>query len=319
MVDPINENDNVQRSGELLDPEVVARIKNIQIRAKHLVNSTFAGEYKSAFRGRGQEFDEVREYIPGDDVRSIDWNVTARNNHPFIKIYRDERELTVVFVVDLSGSNQFGSTNKLKSDIIAEITAMLSYMALRNNDKVGLLIFSDHIEKFIPPKKGRGHIWRLIREILTYEKTNSIKSHLGSQSKGTNLALPLEYLNKIIKEKSVVFMLSDFKGENYEREMKLTSKRHDFIAILIKDQREIFFPDVGFIELMDAETNETIIVNTSNRKMMNRYMQNYQKKETEIKYFFQTNGIELIEIENGKSYCDPLVKFFRRREKLKGH
>jgi uncharacterized protein (DUF58 family) len=236
---------------ELLDDTLIAKIRGIQIRAKYLVNDVFAGEYQSAFKGRGLEFEEVREYHPGDDVRSIDWNVTARTSQPYIKLYRDERELTVIFLVDVSASSRFGTVKKFKNEIAAEVTALLAYSALKNNDKSGLIIFSEQVELFLPPKKGRAHVWRLIRNILTYD----------SKSKQTNLNIPLEFLNSIIKKRAIIFLVSDFQLplEDNETLLRITAKHHDLIAISIKDPREETLPNIGFIELEDAETGNSIL------------------------------------------------------------
>ncbi|MBL6989937.1 MAG: DUF58 domain-containing protein [Bacteriovoracaceae bacterium] len=289
----------------MLDEELVAQIKGIQIRAKHLVNNTFAGEYASAFKGRGMEFDEVREYTPGDDIRSIDWNVTARANAPYVKIFKDERELTVMFMVDVSASSHFGTVSKFKNEISAEIAALLAYLALRNNDKVGLIIFSDHVEHYIPPKKGRGHVWRLIREILTYK----------SKARNTDLNVPLEFLNRVIKHRAITFLISDFQGSGHEKQMKVTSRRHDVTAIAVVDPRELKLPNVGYIELEDAETGEFILVNTSNLGLLKNYSKEAKKTIKDQKNFFQSIGIDYISVNTGGNYVRPIVEFFRAREK----
>ncbi|HLE11096.1 MAG TPA: DUF58 domain-containing protein [Bacteriovoracaceae bacterium] len=293
---------------EFLSEELIAQIKGIQLRAKHLVTNTFAGEYKSTFKGRGMEFDEVREYTPGDDIRSIDWNVTARMNHPFVKIYRDERELTVIFVVDVSASSAFGTVNKFKNEISAEITALLAYMALRSNDKVGLIIFSDHVEHYIPPKKGRGHVWKLIREILTYK----------SQARKTDLAVPLEFLNQVIKHKSIAFLISDFQDEGYKKIVQTTAKHHELIAISVTDPKEMEIPNIGYIELEDAETGEFILVNSADFSLRSGYKMHSAKNLKEQKNFFQSSGIDYININTGESYIRPIAEFFRKRNKIAG-
>lgn len=290
---------------QFLDEKLIAKIKAIQIKAKHLVNDSFAGEYLSAFKGRGMEFEEVREYQAGDDVRAIDWNVTARNEKPFIKTFRDERELTVMFIVDVSASNDFGSKKKIKQEVASEITALLAYTALKNNDKVGLIIFSDHVEHYLPPKKGRGHVWRLIRDILTYE------SKLGK----TSFDVPLDYLNSIQKKKCITFLISDFQTENYQEQIKKVSKIHDLIAIGLTDPLERKLPKVGFVELEDAESGEMILIDTGSSKFRNDYEKLTKKKSKEKINFFRSNGVDYIDISTEKSSIDPIIKFFKERER----
>lgn len=290
---------------KLLDEELIAKIKGIQIRAKFLVNNSFAGEYQSAFRGRGMEFDEIREYQPGDDIRAIDWNVTARTNHPFVKIFKDERELTVMFVVDVSASSHFGTVNKFKNEVSAEMTALLAYMALRNNDKVGMIIFSDHVEHYIPPKKGKGHVWQLIRDILTYK----------SSARKTNLNVPLEFLNRVIKQKAITFMISDFQGEGFEKQLRTTANRHDLVAISVMDPKEMQLPKVGYIELEDAETGEFILVNTNQDSLRSEFTSINKKKLADQVNFFRSCGIDLININTKDSYLTPIIQFFRNRER----
>ncbi|MBF0362227.1 MAG: DUF58 domain-containing protein [Oligoflexia bacterium] len=293
-----------QKQPTLLNSELISQIKGIQIRAKHLVNNSFAGEYQSTFKGRGMEFDEIREYIPGDDVRNIDWNVTARTGKPFIKVFKDERELTVIFVVDVSASSQFGTAVKFKNEVAAEITALLAYTALRNNDKVGLIVFSDHVEHYVPPKKGRGHVWALIRDILTYKST----------ARETNIKVPLEFLNRVIKHKAIVFLISDFQGLGHENEIRVTGHRHDLIAISINDPRELELPNIGYIELEDAETGDFILINTNNNNLLKNYKTSAKKNLLQQKDFFQSNGIDFIDINVAKSYTGPIVAFFKARE-----
>jgi uncharacterized protein (DUF58 family) len=289
----------------LLDAKLLAKIKGIQLTAKHMVNVVFAGEYLSAFKGRGMEFEEVREYQPGDDVRTIDWNVTARSNRIFVKRYRDERELTIIFMVDVSASSQFGTAQKFKNEIAAEITALLAYTALKNNDKVGLIIFSDHVEHYIPPKKGRGHVWNLIRDILSYK----------SVSKKTDFSIPLEYLNKVQKKKAITFLISDFQQEGYQDQIRVLSRRHDLISIGITDPREMNFPNIGYIELEDAETGEYYLVNTNNKIFTTQYSKNAKLLLKDRKKFFLLNGIEYIDIKTDTDYVNSIVRFFKDREK----
>jgi uncharacterized protein (DUF58 family) len=288
----------------LLDDQLVAKVKGIQLRAKHLVNSSFAGEYLSAFKGEGIEFEEVREYQAGDDIRTIDWNVTARAGKPYIKTYRDERELTVMFLVDVSASGHFGSGKKFKQEVAAEITALLAYTALRNNDKVGLIIFSDHVEHYIPPKKGRGHVWRLIRDILSYQ----------SNSTQTDLALPLDYLNRVVKRKAITFMISDFQGDAITDQMRVSCKRHDLIAISVADPREKSLPSVGYLELEDAESGEVMLVNTSDRGFLSRFRKLAKKRDRSLAFEFRKLGMDYIEVTTDDSYLEPILKFFHQRE-----
>jgi len=290
-----------------LTEELLQKIKGIQVKARHLVNDSFSGEYVSAFKGRGIEFEEVREYIPGDDIRTIDWNVTARQNKPFIKTYRDERELTIMFVVDVSASSHFGTISKFKNEIAAEITALLSWTALKNNDKVGLIIFSDHVEHYLPPKKGRGHIWRLIRDILTFK----------SSARKTNMNIPLDFLNRVQKKKTITFLISDFQGDDFDKQLLATSRRHEMIAINVTDQREIDLPNIGYIELEDAETGDFRIINTGSKTLRDSYKKASMKRLKNIKQFFERNGIDYIDIRTDQFYLDEIVKFFRYREKRK--
>ena len=250
----------------------------------------------------------MREYQPGDDVRSIDWNVTARYNRPFIKTFKDERELTVIFVVDVSASSRFGTHEKFKNEVAAEITALLAYTALKSNDKVGLLIFSDHVEHYIPAKKGRGHIWRLIREILAYE----------SQARKTNIKESPEFLHRVIKKRAVTILISDFQDENYKNQLQTISQRHDLIAFGVYDEREITIPNIGYIELEDAETGEHILVNTSNKALRNEFSVTAKKELREQERFFRSAGIDFVQVKTDGSYMDSIVKFFRQRDRSKG-
>lgn len=289
----------------VLSPEILAKIKRIQFQMKDLVSDAFAGEYESAFKGRGMEFEEVRPYQPGDDIRSIDWNVTARTGTPFIKIYREERELTLFFLVDVSASMQFGTVRQFKSEIAAEITALLSYAALKNNDRIGLIIFSDHIEHYLPPKKGRAHIWRVIRDILSHQS----RIHL------TNLNLPLEFLNKIAKRRIVTFLISDFQGQGYEKVLRQTARHHDLITISLSDPRERRLPEVGLLALQDSESGERFLVDTARREIRERWEEVMLKEKQARDRLFLTAGIDQIVLGTEDSYMDSLVRFFRRRDK----
>jgi len=288
-----------------LSPELLQRIKAIQVKTNYLVNDIMAGEYVSAFKGRGMEFSEVREYQPGDDVRLIDWNVTARMNQPFIKEFKEERELTLMLLVDVSSSGGFGTAEKLKNEVSAEIASILAFAAIKNNDKIGLVIFSDKIEHTIPPKKGKAHIWNIIRTILNFKP----------EGKGTNLSLPLEYLLKIQKQKTTAFLISDFQSDDYEITLKQAKQKHDLVAISITDPREETLPDVGLIELEDAESGETLLVDTHDKEMTKEYANQFQKKRALRKTYFSSIGIDTIEILTNRSLTDPIIRYFKMREK----
>lgn len=290
---------------QILTPEVLARLKGIQFRMHSLVTELFSGEYVSAFKGRGMEFEEVRPYQPGDDIRDIDWNVTARTGAPFIKIYREERELTLMFVVDVSASMHFGSMRQFKSEMAAEVTALLAYAALKNNDKTGLIIFSDHVEHYLPPKKGRAHVWRVIRDILSHR----------SKAQTTDLKLPLEFLNRVAKRKVVSFVISDFLGDGFEQALRQTSRRHDLIAISIEDPREHSLPNVGLIELRDAETGRLALVDTRNDSLRKRWQEAFQLSRAKRERIFQQSGVDHISLSTEKSPVDALVRFFQKRER----
>ncbi|MBF0312273.1 MAG: DUF58 domain-containing protein [Oligoflexia bacterium] len=295
----------MEQRQQLLDKDLISKIKGIQFRARHLVDDAFAGEYRSTFRGRGMEFDEIREYILGDDVRSIDWNVTARMGHPFVKLFKDERELTVVFVVDVSASSNFGTVTRFKNEIAAEIAALLAYMALRNNDKVGLVVFSDRVEHYLPPKKGRGHVWTVIRDILTYPHQ--------TEAKKTDLNAPLQFLNRVLKRRAITFLISDFLGAGFEQQLRVTSHRHDLIALSISDPREMELPNIGYIELEDAETGEALLVDTSDYLFSQDFKGRSTKQLKQQKDFFRANGIDLIQVNTAESYINPLIQFFKMR------
>ena len=288
-----------------LSPELLKTIKKIQVKTNHMVNDIMAGEYVSAFKGRGMEFSEVREYQPGDDVRLIDWNVTARMNQPFIKEFIEERELTLMLLVDVSSSGSFGSDQKFKNEIAAEVASIIAFAAIKNNDKIGLIIFSDKIEHHIPPKKGKAHIWNIIRTILSFKP----------EGKGTNLAMPLEYLLKIQKKKATTFLISDFQDTNYEQQLKLANQKFDLIAINIIDPREETLPDVGMVFLEDLETGKTLLVNTHDPQMLKEHQNRCSQKKQDRKKFFNSIGIDTIEIFTNKSLTDPIIKYFKFREK----
>ncbi|OQX88612.1 DUF58 domain-containing protein, partial [candidate division KSB1 bacterium 4484_87] len=252
----------------MIPKEVLKKVKRIEIATRGLVNDVFSGEYHSVFKGRGMEFSEVREYQPGDDIRTIDWNVTARMGHPFVKVFEEERELTVMLLVDVSSSGEFGTFERMKAEIATEICALLAFSAIKNNDKVGLIIFTDQIEKFIPPKKGKSHVLRVIRELL-YHKPEGTKTDISSA---------LEYLNRVTRRRSVVFLVSDFISSDYDKALQIANRRHDIVAITVTDPREVEMPNVGFVELEDAETGEIVLVDTSVGSVRQLYQRNTTKE-----------------------------------------
>ncbi len=285
--------------------ELLKKVRKIEIKTRGLANQIFSGEYHSVFKGRGMAFSEVREYQIGDDIRSIDWNVTARFNHPYVKVYEEERELTVMVLVDVSGSEMFGTSTQLKKDLAIELCAVLAFSAIQNNDKVGIILFSDIIEKFIPPKKGRTHILRIIRELIDF----------NPQHRTTNISEALIYLRNIIKKRSIVFVISDFIDQGFEDPLKIVNKKHDVVAITIYDQRESELPKIGLLNLYDAETGKYQLVDTSNPKVLNIYKNWYNKKEENLKQIFRRCGVDFIKIRTDESYIQPLMNFFRIREK----
>jgi len=289
----------------MISKEILKKVRRLEIQTRSLVNDIFAGEYHSVFKGRGMDFLEVREYYPGDDVRTIDWNVTARMGHPYVKVFQEERELTVMLLVDVSSSGEFGTYERMKGEIAIEICALLAFSAIKNNDKVGLIIFTDKIEKFVPPKKGRSHVLRVLRELFYHQP----------QGTKTDIALVLEYLSRVMRRRSVVFLVSDFISEGYEKALSIANKRHDIIAIHIIDPREIEIPDIGFIELEDAETNETFLLDTSDREIRSLFSERaLQEKSTRDKLFRSIN-MDSIEIRTDQPYVEPLIRFFRMRAK----
>jgi uncharacterized protein (DUF58 family) len=287
----------------MINKELFKQVRQIEIKTRGLVNHVFSGEYHSVFKGRGMEFSEVREYQLGDDIRNIDWNVTARFGHPYIKIFEEERELTLILMVDLSGSLLFGTTEKTKQRVAAEISAILAFSALKNNDKVGLILFTDKIEKFVPPKKGKKHVLRVIRELLSFEP----------QSKTTNIKTALEFCNNAIKKRSIVFLLSDFMDEGYEKIMRTVGRRHDLIGILLKDKRETEIPPIGIMKLADAETGEQRWVDTSDPKFRKGLEELRKKTASYRKSLFLRSRLDSIEVQTGENYVKPLARFFKVR------
>ena len=285
--------------------EILKQVRQIEIKTKGLVNQVFSGEYHSVFKGRGMEFSEVREYQFGDDIRNIDWNVTARFGHPFIKVFEEERELTVMLMVDMSGSLMFGSVEKTKQQVAAELSAILAFSALKNNDKVGLILFTDKIEKFVPPRKGNSHVLRIIREVLSFEP----------EGKTTNLKGALEYMNGVIKKRSILFLISDFMDSGYENILRILGKRHDLIGVVLNDEREKEIPKMGLVKFTDAETGEERWLDTSNPNVQKMFKQHIRENEERRKHLFLSSRLDSIEIQAGQNYIKPLVQFFRLRER----
>ena len=287
----------------MLPKDILKKIRRIEIRTNNLVNDLFCGEYHSVFKGRGMEFSEVREYQPGDDVRTIDWNVTARMGHPYVKKYVEERELTVMLLVDASSSGEFGTVEQMKGEIGVEICALLAFSAIKNNDRVGLIIFTDTVEEFVPPKKGRNHVLRVIRELLYFKPENF----------NTDITCALEYMNHILNRRAVVFIISDFITSGYETALKIANKRHDIIPITITDPRELDLPKIGMIELEDAETGEEILIDTFDPEVRKSFGFLSTKERRERDSLFKRMDIDPIDIMTDRSYIEPLMNFFRMR------
>jgi len=285
--------------------EVLNKIRALEIKTKGLVQTVFAGDYHSVFKGRGMNFEDVREYQPGDEIRAIDWNVTARLGTAYVKKFTEERELTVVLVVDVSASGNFGSVAQSKRELAAEVACVLAFSAIRNNDKVGLLLFSDRVELFIPPKKGRSHTLRIIREILFFEPAG----------RGTAPALALDYLNKVVTRRAVVFFISDFQASDFSRELSVSGRRHDFIAVHVEDEREEVLPNVGIITLEDAETGEQIEINTADRTTRAQFSAMAEARRTELNQTLRRNSIDAIALRTGQDYLPALRSFFKQRER----
>jgi uncharacterized protein (DUF58 family) len=285
--------------------EILKKIRALEIKTKGLVQTMFAGDYHSVFKGRGMNFEDVREYQPGDEIRAIDWNVTARLGTAFVKKFTEERELTVVLVVDVSASGNFGSVSQSKRELAAEVACVLAFSAIRNNDKVGLLLFSDRVELFIPPKKGRSHTLRIIREILFFEPAG----------RGTAPALALDYLNNVVTRRAVVFFISDFQTSDFSRELSVSGRRHDFIALHIQDQREEALPNVGIITLEDAETGEQIEINTGDRTTRARFSAQAETRRADLNRTLRRNNIDAISLRTGENYLPALRSFFKQRER----
>jgi uncharacterized protein (DUF58 family) len=283
--------------------EILKKVRKIEIKTRRLSDHIFSGEYHTSFKGRGMTFSEVRQYQYGDDVRAIDWNVTARYNEPFVKVFEEERELTMMLMVDISGSESFGTKNQLKQDMVTEIAATLAFSATQNNDKIGLLLFSDQIELFIPPKKGKSHVLRIIRELIEFE----------SKSKKTDLSQALKYLSSVLKKKAIVFLISDFMVKDYEHTLKIASKRHDVTGIRVFDQREESIPNIGIVNMLDAETGETLLVDTTSKKVRMDYEKYYRENVNYFKDIFSKCGAGTISSRVDESYVTKLLGYFKAR------
>ena len=289
----------------MLSKELLQKVKHIEIRTGRLVNAAMGGEYHSVFKGQGMEFDEVRAYQFGDDIRSIDWNVSARQGHLFVKRYVEERELTVMLMVDLSASKDFGTVRRMKNELAAEVAALLAFSAIQNNDRVGALIFTDVVEKYIPPKKGRKHVLRVVRELLAYDPIH----------RKTSIETAVRYLNNVLTKKSVVFLISDFFDQGYEKSLRVANQRHDLVALPIRDPRETELPNVGILQMLDPESGETFWVDTSLRQVRDRYRKMATDSVEARNRIFRRNRIEFVDIFTNQPYDVPLVKFFRERAK----
>ncbi|MDP8218057.1 MAG: DUF58 domain-containing protein [Candidatus Theseobacter exili] len=283
--------------------EILKNVRQIELRTRKLVNEVFSGEYLSVFKGRGMEFAEVREYQPGDDVRSIDWNVTARTGKPFIKRFQEERELTVMLLIDRSGSENFGTKNRKKEQLAAELSALFAFSAIKNNDRVGLIIFTDHVEQYIPPRKGKGHVLRVIREIMYFQPEN----------KRTSLKTGLEFLNKVAKRHSIVFLISDFMDKGYEKALQIANRRHDVVGLVLSDPRENEMTDVGLLSLEDAETGEGLLIDTSDFNVRNAFKDRRNEEMENLKKFLSRNCVDNIFLSTDESYIKPLISFFKKR------
>ncbi len=283
--------------------ELLKKVRRIEIKTRGISQHIFAGEYHSSFKGKGMAFSEVREYQYGDDIRNIDWNVTARFNHPYVKIFEEERELTVMLLIDVSGSREFGSGELLKKNLITEISAVLSFSAIQNNDKIGVILFSDKIEMFIPPKKGRQHILRIIRELIEFTP----------ERKGTDISQALRYFTNIIKKRSVAFLISDFIDDNYDEAIKIASKKHDLIALKIIDSRESELPPVGMIYTVDAETGKKIWIDTSSKKVRDVYKSHFIKRQQKLDEVLIKYGVDSATLDTRTDYIKPLKSLFKKR------
>lgn len=284
----------------MLSTEVLKKIRMLHFKSRKMATDVFAGRYTSAFKGQGMEFTEVREYYPGDDPKTIDWNVSARLGHPFVKVFHEERELTVILLIDISASNKFGTRMRLKKELLGEVAGMLAFLAIRTNDKVGAIFFSSFIEKFIPPKKGVSHVWRLIKEIFTFNPKDT----------KTNISAALDFLNRVIKRHAIVFIISDFLDTNFEKALKLTSKKHEVTSIRIIDPAELFLPAVGLVTVQDPETGQRSLINTSQGLFRDGFKQMVALDEKKLKEIFLRAGIDTVKIYTNKSVIEPMIRLF---------
>jgi uncharacterized protein (DUF58 family) len=285
--------------------ELLKKVRKIEIKTRGLSSQVFSGEYHSAFKGRGMAFSEVREYIPGDDIRTIDWNVTARFNHPYVKVFEEERELTVMLLVDVSASGNFGTHHQFKRDLITELSAVLAFSAIENNDKTGVILFSDRIELFIPPKKGKSHILRIIRELINLEP----------KGQGTDINLALRYFNNMIKKRCIAFLISDFISTGYEDALKIASRKHDLAALRIFDPREQEMPDVGLVRFMDAETGETSLLDSGSSDVRRDYAIWFRQTQAQTTELLNRSGVDHATLRTDRPYVQPLLSLFKKREK----
>ncbi len=283
--------------------ELIKKVRKIEIKTRGLSRQLFSGEYHSAFKGRGMAFSEVREYMHGDDVRAIDWNVTAKLNHPYVKIFEEERELTVMLLVDVSGSESFGTNQQFKRELITELCAVLAFSAMHNNDKIGVIFFTDKVEKYIPPKKGKKHVLRIIRELIEFQP----------EGRGTNISEAVRYFTNIVKKRSIAFLMSDFLAEHYEDSLKISKRRHDTVAMQIFDQREAELPKIGLIKMSDAETGAESWIDTSSEIVRKNYTDWWNLKQTAIREAFTRSNVDVVKIRTDESYIAPLMNFFKRR------
>ena len=284
---------------------LLKKVRKIEIKTKGLSNHIFAGEYHTAFKGKGMAFSEVRGYLPGDDIRSIDWNVTARYNTPFVKIFEEEREMTVMLLVDVSGSGNFGTNKQSKRELATELSAILAFSAIKNNDKVGVIFFSNIVEEFIPPKKGKSHILRIIRQILSFQ----------AKERKTNISQAIEYFNNVMKKRSICFILSDFISPKFEKPLKIASRKHDIVALRINDERENSLPNIGIIPLQDAEDDSISYVDTSSEKVRDIFYTKQKEKHDALIKLFPRCGVDMIDISTGSDYVKTLINFFKKRGK----
>jgi uncharacterized protein (DUF58 family) len=287
----------------MIPREILKKVRKIEISTRGLVNEVFSGEYHSVFKGQGMTFSEVREYQYGDDIRAIDWNVTARTGTPFVKVYEEERELTVVLVVDVSASGDFGSLERMKGELAVELSAVLGFSAVKNDDKIGLILFSDRIEKFVPPRKGRRHVLRVLRELLYHRP----------QGRGTDIGGALEYLSRVVPRRAVVFLVSDFMGEGFFRPLSVAGKRHDLIAVRVRDRREQELPPLGLMEMEDPETGERLVVNSSDPDFQTAFRARSEERQAALDRDLRRCQVDVIDVETGQPYVKPLMHFFKQR------